>query len=115
MLHLMYIIIIYCYVIICAFDLQIMSAVAAHVNSISVGMCQGFSAVLLPQLLNSNSSISVNNVEASWIGEAKTTSIIAASIALTQIDITDYTVPTRTYYLLVRLFYGPKPFEYNMI
>uniref|UniRef100_A0A2S2NAW7 Facilitated trehalose transporter Tret1 n=1 Tax=Schizaphis graminum TaxID=13262 RepID=A0A2S2NAW7_SCHGA len=45
----------------------IMSAVAAHVNSISVGMCQGFSAVLLPQLLDSNSSILVNNVEASWI------------------------------------------------
>ncbi|XP_025194957.1 facilitated trehalose transporter Tret1-like isoform X2 [Melanaphis sacchari] len=44
-----------------------MSAVAAHVNSISVGMCQGFSAVLIPQLLDSNSSILVNNVEASWI------------------------------------------------
>ncbi|XP_001944504.2 facilitated trehalose transporter Tret1 isoform X1 [Acyrthosiphon pisum] len=45
----------------------IMSAVAAHVNSISVGMCQGFSAVLLPQLLDSKSTILVNNVEASWI------------------------------------------------
>ncbi|XP_025421187.1 facilitated trehalose transporter Tret1-like isoform X2 [Sipha flava] len=45
----------------------IMSAVVAHVNSISVGMCQGFSAVLLPQLLDSSSSILVNNVEASWI------------------------------------------------
>lgn len=58
-----------------------MSAVAAHVNSISVGMCQGFSAVLLPQLLDSNSSILVNNVEASWIGEAKTPNIIAALAA----------------------------------
>lgn len=46
-----------------------MSAVATHVNSISVGMCQGFSAVLLPQLLDSNSSIVVNSAEASWIGE----------------------------------------------
>ncbi|XP_050423495.1 facilitated trehalose transporter Tret1-like [Adelges cooleyi] len=45
----------------------IMSAVATHVNSISVGMCQGFSAVLLPQLLDSSSSILVNNTEASWI------------------------------------------------
>ncbi|VVC37016.1 Sugar/inositol transporter,Major facilitator superfamily domain,Major facilitator, sugar transporter- [Cinara cedri] len=45
----------------------IMSAVAAHVNSISVGMCQGFSAVLLPQLLDSNSSIFVDSAEASWI------------------------------------------------
>lgn len=55
-----------------AFVLQVMSAVATHVNSISVGMCQGFSAVLLPQLLDSNSSILVNNAEASWIGESHT-------------------------------------------
>lgn len=57
------------------FVLQILAAVVAHVNSISVGMCQGFSAVLLPQLLDSSSSILVNNVQASWIGERKPTAV----------------------------------------
>lgn len=48
--------------------LQLAATVATHVNSVSVGMCQGYSAVLLPQLEDSNSSIQVNTDEASWIG-----------------------------------------------
>lgn len=49
--------------------LQVAATVAAHLNSISVGMCQGYSAVLLPQLTSHASPLQVSNDEASWIGE----------------------------------------------
>jgi hypothetical protein len=44
--------------------------VAAHGNSVSVGLCQGYSAVLLPQLQQNGSQLMVTDVEASWIGKA---------------------------------------------
>nr|CAD7596399.1 unnamed protein product [Timema genevievae] len=45
----------------------IAATVAAHGNSISVGLCQGFSAVLIPQLMNSTSTIQITEEESSWI------------------------------------------------
>lgn len=48
-----------------------------HLNSISVGMCQGYSAVLLPQLCdaaqdnlvkNFNNELVINSEQATWIG-----------------------------------------------
>ncbi|XP_072159152.1 facilitated trehalose transporter Tret1 isoform X2 [Bemisia tabaci] len=47
--------------------IQVAATVAAHLNSISVGMCQGYSAVLLPQLTSHASPLQVSNDEASWI------------------------------------------------
>ncbi|XP_065214994.1 facilitated trehalose transporter Tret1-like isoform X2 [Planococcus citri] len=42
-----------------------------HLNSINVGMCQGYSAILLPQLLNpiddTDDVLMINSEEASWI------------------------------------------------
>lgn len=43
---------------------------AAHGNSVSVGLCQGYSAVLLPQLQQNGSQLMVTDEEASWIGKA---------------------------------------------
>ncbi|XP_066905316.1 facilitated trehalose transporter Tret1 isoform X1 [Halyomorpha halys] len=49
------------------FSEKILVALAIHTNSISIGMSQGFSAVLLPQLESNRSSIQVDSEEASWI------------------------------------------------
>ncbi|KAK9505293.1 hypothetical protein O3M35_009383 [Rhynocoris fuscipes] len=46
---------------------QVLVALAVHTNSISVGMSQGFSAVLIPQLQLPSSYIKVDNQDASWI------------------------------------------------
>lgn len=43
------------------------ATIAAHGNSISVGMNQGYSAVLLPQLMQQGTSLHVTEEEASWI------------------------------------------------
>ncbi|XP_046661074.1 facilitated trehalose transporter Tret1-like isoform X1 [Homalodisca vitripennis] len=43
------------------------ATVATHINSVSVGMCQGYSAILLPQLQDPASPLQVNTEEASWI------------------------------------------------
>ncbi|XP_069703052.1 facilitated trehalose transporter Tret1-like [Periplaneta americana] len=45
----------------------LMATIAAHGNSISVGLCQGYSAVLLPQLMQDGSTLIVTKEEASWI------------------------------------------------
>lgn len=49
--------------------MQVAATIAAHGNSVSVGMCQGYSAVLLPQLQQNGSQLMVTNEEASWIGK----------------------------------------------
>jgi len=49
--------------------MQLAATVAAHGNSVSVGMCQGYSAVLLPQLQQDGSQLMVTDDEASWIGK----------------------------------------------
>jgi len=49
--------------------MQVAATVAAHGNSVSVGMCQGYSAVLLPQLQQDGSQLMVTDDEASWIGK----------------------------------------------
>nr|CAD7428989.1 unnamed protein product [Timema monikensis] len=46
---------------------SIAATVAAHGNSISVGLCQGYSAVLIPQLMTSTSTIQITEEESSWI------------------------------------------------
>ncbi|XP_054278714.1 facilitated trehalose transporter Tret1-2 homolog [Macrosteles quadrilineatus] len=43
------------------------ATVATHINSVSVGMCQGYSAILLPQLQDPSSPLHVDTEEASWI------------------------------------------------
>jgi hypothetical protein len=50
--------------------LQVVSALVAHGHSVSVGLCQGYSAVLLPQLSSPDSDLGVISGEAaSWLGE----------------------------------------------
>jgi len=56
------------------FVFQVVAALAAHSNSISVGMCQGYSAILVPQLqqdraLHPETRLKVSEEDASWIGE----------------------------------------------
>ncbi|KAK6633704.1 hypothetical protein RUM44_004311 [Polyplax serrata] len=46
---------------------RVFVTLAAHSSSISVGMTQGYSAVLLPQLGSSDSSLNITKEEASWI------------------------------------------------
>uniref|UniRef100_A0A1B6DNR0 Major facilitator superfamily (MFS) profile domain-containing protein n=2 Tax=Clastoptera arizonana TaxID=38151 RepID=A0A1B6DNR0_9HEMI len=43
------------------------ATVATHINSVSIGMCQGYSAILLPQLEEATSPIQANTDEGSWI------------------------------------------------
>lgn len=49
--------------------LQVAATIAAHTNSISVGMCQGYSAVLIPQLEAANYA-HITHDDASWIGKS---------------------------------------------
>lgn len=49
---------------------QVFASIAAHSNSISVGLTQGYSAVLLPQLTSPTSNIFVSKEESSWIGKS---------------------------------------------
>ena len=49
---------------------QVVAALVAHGHSVSVGLCQGYSAVLLPQLSSPDSDLGVISGEAaSWLGE----------------------------------------------
>nr|XP_022912034.1 facilitated trehalose transporter Tret1-like [Onthophagus taurus]XP_022912035.1 facilitated trehalose transporter Tret1-like [Onthophagus taurus] len=43
------------------------AAICAHSVSISIGICQGYSAILIPQLLNSTESIKIDLEQASWL------------------------------------------------
>jgi hypothetical protein len=45
-----------------------LAAFCAHSVSISIGICQGYSAILIPQL-NSSYGIHVDSEESSWLGE----------------------------------------------
>ncbi|KAJ9584396.1 hypothetical protein L9F63_021265, partial [Diploptera punctata] len=56
-----------CYSYKWAIDVELIATIAAHGNSISVGMNQGYSAVLLPQLMQKESLLHVTDDEASWI------------------------------------------------
>lgn len=47
--------------------LQVLAALAAQSINISVGFCQGFSAVLLPQYTHEYPNITYE--QSSWIGE----------------------------------------------
>jgi hypothetical protein len=47
---------------------QALAAFCAHSVSISIGICQGYSAILIPQL-NSSYGIHVDSEESSWLGE----------------------------------------------
>lgn len=56
----------------CPLVFQVLATLAAHSNSISVGLCQGYSAILLPQLQDKGSKLVVSEQDASWIGESVT-------------------------------------------
>lgn len=45
----------------------VLATLAAHSNSISVGLCQGYSAILLPQLQDKASKLVITEQDASWI------------------------------------------------
>ncbi|KAJ1528408.1 hypothetical protein ONE63_006822 [Megalurothrips usitatus] len=45
----------------------VLATLAAHSNSISVGLCQGYSAILLPQLQDKDSKLDISEQDASWI------------------------------------------------
>jgi hypothetical protein len=46
------------------------AALVAHGHSVSVGLCQGYSAVLLPQLAAPNADLgAITPEQASWIGK----------------------------------------------
>jgi facilitated trehalose transporter len=48
---------------------QIVAALLANIGTINTGMIFGYSAVAIPQLLESDSKVHVNEEQASWIGK----------------------------------------------
>lgn len=46
---------------------SLLATAATHINSVSVGMCQGYSAILLPQLQDSQSTFHISSTESSWL------------------------------------------------
>ena len=52
--------------------LQTLAAVCAHSVSISIGMCQGYSAILIPQLISSGRII-IDQEQSSWLGKCSAT------------------------------------------
>lgn len=46
---------------------SLIATLSAHSVNLSIGMCQGFSAVLIPQLMKDTSSIKISYDESSWI------------------------------------------------
>lgn len=50
---------------------QVLAATAPFLSTLAVGMTSGFSAVLLPQLMKTNSILKITDDEASWIGKQK--------------------------------------------
>ncbi|XP_065222662.1 facilitated trehalose transporter Tret1-like [Planococcus citri] len=46
---------------------QVSASLIGLLLHLSIGICQGFSAVLIPQLQNSNSELQINSEDASWI------------------------------------------------
>jgi hypothetical protein len=47
---------------------QIIASLIANIGTINTGMIFGYSAVAIPQLLEPDSKVSVNEDQASWIG-----------------------------------------------
>jgi hypothetical protein len=50
---------------------QICAAFVANIGPMNTGLIFGFSAVVIPQLQSSASSIQINEDQASWVGELK--------------------------------------------
>ncbi|KAJ8885728.1 hypothetical protein PR048_011926 [Dryococelus australis] len=50
-----------------SFRQQVVATIAAHSNSVSVGLCQGFSAVLIPQMMAKGSALPITEDDASWM------------------------------------------------
>jgi hypothetical protein len=50
---------------------QVVAALLANIGTINTGMIFGYSAVAIPQLLEADSKVRVNEDQASWIGKPK--------------------------------------------
>ena len=48
---------------------QVVAAFVANIGTINTGLIFGFSAVVIPQLMAPTSSITIDESQASWIGE----------------------------------------------
>lgn len=60
---------------------QAVAAFCAHSVSISIGICQGYSAILIPQLQTSN-KMHVTTDETSWLGRLKSQTSFKESLAV---------------------------------
>ncbi|XP_065222663.1 facilitated trehalose transporter Tret1-like [Planococcus citri] len=63
---------------------QISASLIGLLLHLSLGICQGFSAVLIPQLQNSNSELQISSEEASWIASVSVAAmpIVAVLVGL---------------------------------
>lgn len=48
---------------------QVLAAFVCNIGTVNTGMVFGFSAVVLPQLQSENSTIPIDEDQASWIGK----------------------------------------------
>lgn len=48
---------------------QVLAAFVANLGTVNTGLVFGFSAVVLPQLQSPNSTIYIDEEQASWVGE----------------------------------------------
>lgn len=48
---------------------QVLAAFVANIGTVNTGLVFGFSAVVLPQLQSPNSTIPIDEEQASWIGK----------------------------------------------
>jgi len=63
---------------------QIIAAFVANIGLVNIGLVFGFSAVVIPQLQASDSSIPINESQASWIGELSCLDQILTSVSAHQ-------------------------------